>query len=107
MGITGARCVGAARDGVFGGRIAVYSVDDVVRLESQCDLLVEVEPVKYQLDILQNIKQPQRSSEKSVLATSTMFRFEEGLDSVARMTKMVSYTYEKSLYFGPIFGILK
>lgn len=99
--------MGAARDGVFGGRIAVYSVDDVVRLESQCDLLVEVEPVKYQLDILQNIKQPQRSSEKSVLATSTMFRFEEGLDSVARMTKMVSYTYEKSLYFGQIRGAIK
>lgn len=99
--------MGSAKNGAFGGRIAVYSVDDVVRLVSKCDLLVEVEPVKYQLDILENIKHPQRSSEKSVLAKTSMFRFEEGRDSVASMTKMVSYTYEKSLYFGHIRGAIK
>ena len=99
--------MGSAKNGAFGGRIAVYSVDDVVRLVSQCDLLVEVEPVRYQLDILKNIKHPQRSSEKSVLAKSSMFRFGEGHDGVARMTKMVSYTYEKSLYFGHIRGAIK
>ncbi len=99
--------MGSAKNGAFGGRIAVYSVDDVVRLVSKCDLLVEVEPVRYQLDILENIKHPQRSSEKSVLAKTSMFRFEEGRDSVARMTKMVTYTYEKSLYFGHIRGAIK
>ena len=99
--------MGSAKNGAFGGRIAVYSVDDVVRLVSQCDLLVEVEPVRYQLDILKNIKHPRRSSEKSVLAKSSMFRFGEGHDGVARMTKMVSYTYEKSLYFGHIRGAIK
>ena len=99
--------MGSAKNGAFGGRIAVYSVDDVVRLVSKCDLLVEVEPVRYQLDILENIKHPQRSSEKSVLAKTSMFRFEEGRDSVASMTKMVSYTYEKSLYFGHIRGAIK
>ena len=36
-----------------------------------------------------------------------MFRFEEGADRVARMTKMLSYTYEKSLYFGHIKGTIK
>ena len=36
-----------------------------------------------------------------------MFRFEEGLNSVARMTKMVYYNYEKSLYFGHIKGVIR
>ena len=36
-----------------------------------------------------------------------MFRFQEGTNTMARMTKMVSYTYEKSLYFGHIKGAIK
>ena len=78
-----------------------------VHLVSGCDILVEVEPISYQLYIEIYDTKPKITTEKTVLATSNMFRFEEGLNSIARMTKMVSYTYEKSLYFGHIKGVIK
>ena len=93
--------------GGFGGNVAVYSQVEAVRLEADCDVLVEVEPVRYELSIDTYHKPPISSKERKTLATSSMFRFEEGADSVARMTKMLSYTYEKSLYFGHIKGTIK
>jgi len=99
--------LGSVNNGGFGSRIAVYSSDDKVHLVSGCDILVEVEPISYQLFIETYDKKPKITTEKTVLATSSMFRFEEGLNSIARMTKMVSYTYEKSLYFGHIKGVIK
>lgn len=98
--------VGSAKTGGF-GRIAVYSVDDKVELVQQCDLLVEEEPVTYQLEIFKYEKKPKVSKDETILASSSMFRFEEGLNSVARMTKMVYYNYEKSLYFGHIKGVIR
>ena len=91
----------------LGGRLAVYSADSSVRLVASCDILTEVEPVSYSLHILEFVKEPKLTSETSVLASSSMFRFEEGRDSVARMTKMMSYTYEKSLYLGHIRGAIR
>ena len=93
--------------GGFGGNVAVYSERAAVRLEADCDVLVEVEPVRYELSIDTYHKKPITSSQRKILARSSMFRFEEGADSVARMTKMLSYTYEKSLYFGHIKGTIK
>ena len=93
--------------GGFGGNVAVYSQAEAVRLEADCDVLVEVEPVRYELSIDTYHKSPISNKERKTLATSSMFRFEEGSDSVARMTKMLSYTYEKSLYFGHIKGTIK
>ena len=91
----------------FGGEIAVYSQTRPVRLEADCDVLVEVEPVRYELLVAAYTKEPLTTSDRRVLATSSMFRFQEGSDSVARMTKMLSYTYEKTLYFGHIQGTIK
>ena len=91
----------------FGGEIAVYSQTRPVRLEADCDVLVEVEPVRYELSVAAYTKEPLTTSDRRVLATSSMFRFQEGSDSVARMTKMLSYTYEKTLYFGHIQGTIK
>ena len=99
--------MGFSKIGGFGGRIAVYSADEKVELVQQCDLLVEEEPVSYRLNIYQYVKKPKKTSQQISLATSSMFRFEEGLSSVARMTKMVYYTYQKSLYFGHIKGVIK
>ena len=91
----------------FGGQIAVYSEEGPVRLEADCDVLVEVEPVRYEVSLAAYTKEPLTTSDRRVLATNSMFRFEEGSDSVARMTKMLSYTYEKTLYLGHIQGTIK
>ena len=99
--------IGSMKTGSFGGQIAVYSVDDNVHLVSSCDILIEVEPVSYQLDIGPYDKKPKTETKTVVLASSSMFRFEEGQSKIARMTKMVSYKYEKSLYFGHIKGVIK
>ena len=99
--------LGSAKNGGFGGRIAVYSADEAVHLVTGCDILVEVEPVRYHLNIISTDKKPKKTSHKTVLASSSMFRFQEGTNTMARMTKMVSYTYEKSLYFGHIKGAIK
>lgn len=77
------------------------------------DILVEVEPIRYQLEIHSSLPEdePQRTKKvlrsDVVLAKSSLFRFEEGKDSEARMQKVLSYEYEKSEYFGQVPGMLR
>jgi len=77
------------------------------------DILVEVEPTRYQLEIHSSLPEdePQRTKKvlrsDVVLAKSSLFRFEEGKDSEARMQKVLSYEYEKSEYFGQVPGMLR
>ena len=89
------------------GRIAVYSDVEEMRVENECDLLVEVEPVRYELSLHQFVKKVKKEEEKKVLASTSIFRFEEGADSIARMQKMIFYQYQKSLYLGHIRGTIR
>ena len=89
------------------GRIAVYSDVEEMRVENECDLLVEVEPVRYELSLHQFVKKLKKEEEKKVLASTSIFRFEEGADNIASMQKMIFYQYEKSLYFGHIRGTIR
>ena len=89
------------------GRIAVYSEVEEMRMENECDLLVEVEPVRYEMSLHQFVKEVKRKEEKKVLSSTSIFRFEEGTDNIARMQKMLFYQYEKSLYFGHIRGTIR
>ena len=75
---------------------------------SSGDILVEVEPVRYELDIhdtsndkmLKN--RPKTTKEKKQLAKSSLFRFDEGRDAEARLQKVLSYAYDKSEYYGQV-----
>lgn len=89
------------------GRIALYSEWEELRLVNECDLLVEVEPVRYELSLHQFAKEVKRKEEKTVLAVTTIFRFDEGTENMARMQKMMFYQFEKSLYFGHIRGTIR
>jgi len=74
---------------------------------SECDLLVEVEPVAYQLTVEEYTKGASESRERTVLAATSIFRFTEGQQEEARMQKMVSYSYSSSTYLGHIPGTLR
>jgi len=89
------------------GRIALYSEVEEMRLVNECDLLVEVEPVRYELSLHQFVKKVKKTEEKKVLTATSIFRFDEGTENVARMQKMLFYQYEKSLYFGHIRGTIR
>ena len=75
---------------------------------SSGDILVEVEPVRYELDIhdtsndkmLKN--RPKTTKEKKQLTKSSLFRFDEGRDAEARLQKVLSYAYDKSEYYGQV-----
>ena len=43
----------------------------------------------------------------TVLAKSSLFRFDEGRDTEARLQKVLSYNYEKSEYYGQVPGMIK
>ena len=88
-------------------RIAMYSEVEEMRMVNECELLVEVEPVRYELSLHQFMKKVKRKKEKKVLVASSIFRFEEGTNNIARMQKMLFYQYEKSLYFGHIRGTIR
>ena len=72
------------------------------------DILVEVEPVRYELELHSVLPddEPRRSKKivrsDVVLAKSSLFRFDEGKDIEARMQKVLSYEYEKSEYYGQV-----
>ncbi len=78
--------------------------------EGTGDILIEVEPIRYEIDIHSSIRaddEPRQRSKKIVrsdvvLAKSSLFRFDEGKDSEARMQKVLSYEYEKSEYYGQV-----
>ena len=74
---------------------------------SNGDILVEVEPARYELDIhsrsdkmLKN--KPKTTKKNAMLAKSSLFRFDEGRDAEARLQKVLSYAYEKSEYYGQV-----
>ena len=80
----------------------------------RCDcILVEVEPVRYELELHATLPddEPQRTKKvlrsDVVLAQSSLFRFDEGKDTEARMQKVLSYEYEKSEYYGQVPGMLR
>ena len=43
----------------------------------------------------------------TVLAKSSLFRFDEGRDTEARLQKVLSYNYEKSEYYGQVPGMIR
>ena len=71
-------------EGTGFGRIAVYSDVEKIRLENECDILVEVEPVRYKLELDKFDKDVKREVDKKVLATTSIFRFEEGTDTICQ-----------------------
>ena len=76
--------------------------------ENSGDILVEIEPVRYELEVQTALPddEPRRTKKvvrsDVVLAKSSLFRFDEGKDSEARMQKVLSYEYEKSEYYGQV-----
>ena len=87
-----------------------HSLKKGIKVEehSNGDILVEVEPARYELDIhdLSNGKKLKNKSkitkEHAKLAKSSLFRFDEGRDAEARLQKVLSYAYEKSEYYGQV-----
>ena len=75
---------------------------------SSGDILVEVEPVRYELDIHDSSNdkmfknRPKKTKEHVSLVTSSLFRFDEGRDAEARLQKVLSYEYDKSEYYGQV-----
>ena len=75
---------------------------------SSGDILVEVEPVRYELDIhdtssdkmLKN--RPKETTKQVMLTKDSLFRFNEGRDQEARLQKVLSYAYQKSEYYGQV-----
>lgn len=91
-----------------GDRRILVSGNYQVTEASDCDLLVEVEPVRYELKEVKYTKEPAIKSTKKVLASTSIFRFGEGQQEEARMQKMVSYDYRKSFYIsGHIPGTIR
>jgi len=70
-----------------------------------------VEPVRYELELIASAegdqKRPAVTRQDVVLAKSSLFRFEEGKDSEARLQKVLSYDYEKSEYYGQVSGTVR
>jgi hypothetical protein len=88
------------------GTFKFYTEHDIEDT-NEGDVLIEVEPVRYELLVDKFAKKAKSSSERKVLASASIFRFQEGREEVARMQKMLSYSYEKSLYLGQMRGVIK
>ena len=95
------------------GLMRVFNGKGQMSEESSGDILVEIEPVRYQLELQTNLPddEPRRTKKvvrsDVVLAKSSLFRFDEGKDIEARMQKVLSYEYEKSEYYGQIPGMIR
>ena len=76
---------------------------------SSGDILVEVEPVRYELDIhdISNDKmfknRPKETKKHEMLVNGSLFRFDDGRDETARLQKVFSYELKKSEYYGQVF----
>lgn len=88
------------------GVLKVYDQHSATEVEGG-DILVETEPVRYELKVDDYEQDARRTSSRKVLSSSSIFRFLEGQEVMARMQKMLSYTYSKSHYFGQIRGTMK
>ena len=75
---------------------------------SSGDILVEVEPERYELDIHDSSNdkrmknRPKTTNKHETLTKDSLFRFDEGRDSEARLQKVLSYAYTKSEYYGQV-----
>ena len=75
---------------------------------SSGDILVEVEPERYELDIHDSStdkrfkNRPKTTKQHKTLTKDSLFRFDEGRDSEARLQKVLSYAYTKSEYYGQV-----
>jgi len=80
---------------------------------SSGDILVEVEPVRYELDIhdISNDKmfknRPKETKKHEMLVNGSLFRFDDGRDEKARLQKVFSYELKKSEYYGQVSGMIK
>ena len=90
------------------GLMRVFNGKGQMTEENSGDILVETEPIRYQLELQTNLPddEPRRTKKvvrsDVVLAKSSLFRFDEGKDIEARMQKVLSYEYEKSEYYGQV-----
>eukprot|EP00093_Oithona_nana_P010170 10170.XXX_280210_281716_1 [CDS] Oithona nana genome sequencing. len=95
------------------GLMRVFNGKGQMTEENSGDILVETEPIRYQLELQTNLPddEPRRTKKvvrsDVVLAKSSLFRFDEGKDIEARMQKVLSYEYEKSEYYGQIPGMIR
>ena len=96
----------------FGSMLVFDETSNQMLEYSNGDVLVEVEPVRYELEVHhQNDEQEgsrvvgakRKLTRKDViLAKSSLFRFDEGRDPEARLQKVLSYKFEKSQYYGQV-----
>jgi hypothetical protein len=84
-----------------------FHTDHDIEDTNEGDVLIEVEPVRYELLVDKFAKKGKSSSERKVLASASIFRFAEGREELARMQKMLAYSYETSLYLGQMRGVIK
>ena len=90
------------------GVMRVFNSQGYMSEEANGDILVEIEPVRYEIEIHNSMPddEPRRTKKilrsDVVLAKSSLFRFDEGKDVEARMQKVLSYDYEKSEYYGQV-----
>merc|ERR1719225_1269451 len=95
------------------GVMRVFNSQGYMSEEANGDILVEIEPVRYEIEIHNSMPddEPRRTKKilrsDVVLAKSSLFRFDEGKDVEARMQKVLSYDYEKSEYYGQIPGMIR
>ena len=75
---------------------------------SSGDILVEVEPVRYELEIhdISNDKmfknRPKETKKHEMLVNGSLFRFDDGRDEKARLQKVFTYELKKSEYYGQV-----
>lgn len=95
----------------FGSMVAFDDSGRVLEV-SRGDVMVEVEPKRYELLLKEKTEtgsglKPKVTRQDIVLAKSSLFRFDEGKDREARLQKVLSYDYEKSEYYGQIPGMIR
>ena len=92
------------------GPMTIFDESGHVKEVSTGEVMVEVEPERYEVEILQkpsaNTK-PKVTRQDTVLAKSSLFRFDEGRDREARLQKVLSYDYDKSDYYGQVPGMIR
>jgi hypothetical protein len=98
---------GASSSFSFGSMTTFDDANGLVSVDvSVGDVMVEVEPVRYELELVatpaDQEKRPKVTRQDVVLAKNTLFRFDEGRDTEARLQKVLSYDYEKSEYYGQV-----
>lgn len=90
------------------GLMRVFDAKGNMSEQGNGDILVEIEPIRYELEIHASMPddEPRRTRKvvkaDTELAKSSLFRFDEGKDIEARMQKVLSYEYEKSEYYGQV-----